>query len=909
MGPVESMFKTLNSGLKERSHAAGRALAGQSKPAFPSPLVEVGRHPLGLPSGGVQLRQRFAGLQRTIGNQAVLRLLSRSAPAIQRKLAINQPGDQYEQEADRVAEPVMRMPDPVAEPNLRASAGDGVSLQRKCAECEEEEKLHRRESGSAPQVAPPIVHQALQSSGRPMDSSVRTLMEQRLSEYADKAHGTTRPSGDLAISRPSDPSEREADRIADAVMARQVDHVNRVPTADFKSVRIHDDALAGESAQAVNALAYTVGSDIFFAPGQHQPGTPEGQRLLAHELVHVGQQANRGAFGYSERTTIHRHTAPPCPPGVTVSARPKSIWQPANDAIEQAYCADFNCNEPGGHVVLVGSMFEYGGSAQSPKGIQPPKGISQNWMNEFIQEYRGVSRQLAPDIIDFTDRVIYEIKPVTRAVEGLGQLATYYALADALTTKYGGEPWTRTLATWFPPHVLPLPGALNRIVCTQLTTHAMGAEGLILYSVLELEEEPPPPIYVPVPELARALILAMLLAYGAKQFLKGKMIPGYNWAAAAAALVLLISAKAHAKLSLSGEDPIVALFKQSEKEGAPIPPEVKDLLDKSPEVENKLREALSKGGDPKALESELIHQIGDDLRANADKLNTEEATALQAIVEASGADKDTHALARKALDDARRRAGEQASAKGPGPKDVGKKYPAWSSDTRARLRRQTVPAGKLLDFIMSAAHGIALDDKQAMQLIDIVESARLTDEEVQRVIEKNKDLQPPRSAEELFSNLRAQVASARSAATAATAAGKEPVPVSGPGKEPPKPEKGEQAGLPGKDPKKQHSVAELVKVVREIDFSSLNLGEAEILWNREEAQKNCGRGWKTCTIDGFFAAITRDRVHIGGYVRFTLGPEKLVILNSSFIVDTDGKIIYPADALIGEKDLSILQPL
>lgn len=57
-------------------------------------------------------------LQRTIGNRAVQRLMGQvpthlPAPGpIQARLAVNQPGDEFEREADRVAERVMRMPDP-----------------------------------------------------------------------------------------------------------------------------------------------------------------------------------------------------------------------------------------------------------------------------------------------------------------------------------------------------------------------------------------------------------------------------------------------------------------------------------------------------------------------------------------------------------------------------------------------------------------------------------------------------------------------------------------------------------------------------------------------------------------------------------------------------------------------------
>lgn len=60
---------------------------------------------------------------------------------------------------------------------------------------------------------------------------------------------------------------------------------------DFASVRVHDGPEAATSARALHALAYTVGSDVFFGDGQYRDGTPEGQRLIAHELTHVVQQS------------------------------------------------------------------------------------------------------------------------------------------------------------------------------------------------------------------------------------------------------------------------------------------------------------------------------------------------------------------------------------------------------------------------------------------------------------------------------------------------------------------------------------------------------------------------------------------------------------------------------------------
>jgi hypothetical protein len=138
-----------------------------------------------------------------------------------------------------------------------APVGGGI-LQRKCAcgqhtgggECEGCRKkrqgtLQRAGKGPATAMqAPAVVHEVLRSPGQAMTPTTRDTMESRF------------------------------------------DH-------DFSRVRVHSDARAAESARAVNALAYTVGSDVVFGGGQYQPSTLAGQRLLAHELAHVVQQ--RGA--------------------------------------------------------------------------------------------------------------------------------------------------------------------------------------------------------------------------------------------------------------------------------------------------------------------------------------------------------------------------------------------------------------------------------------------------------------------------------------------------------------------------------------------------------------------------------------------------------------------------------------
>jgi hypothetical protein len=60
--------------------------------------------------------------------------------------------------------------------------------------------------------------------------------------------------------------------------------------ADFGDVRVHTDHAASESARAISAQAYTVGSDVVFQSGRYEPASPSGQRMLAHELTHVVQQ-------------------------------------------------------------------------------------------------------------------------------------------------------------------------------------------------------------------------------------------------------------------------------------------------------------------------------------------------------------------------------------------------------------------------------------------------------------------------------------------------------------------------------------------------------------------------------------------------------------------------------------------
>jgi Domain of unknown function (DUF4157) len=93
----------------------------------------------------------------------------------------------------------------------------------------------------------------------------------------------------------------------------------------FADVRIHAGARAGESARDVGARAYTQGRDIAFAAGEYRPGTADGLSLLAHELAHVVQQSGDAGAPVQRDLAIE-------PKGVNKTER-KLSEKDINDAI------------------------------------------------------------------------------------------------------------------------------------------------------------------------------------------------------------------------------------------------------------------------------------------------------------------------------------------------------------------------------------------------------------------------------------------------------------------------------------------------------------------------------------------------------------------------------------------------
>ena len=208
----------------------------------------------------------------------------RPMPAVQAKLEVGAPNDSFEQEAERVADQVMRIPADAAVAPASAPAGSPHhSIQRTCDDCADEKaRLQRMPRADAP--GPPRISALSGLEARPsllgQAALAQDIEEERILQ-ATRAAGTASDvdPGIPALEgtgRPLSPNER-------AFFEPRFGH-------DFGKVRLHTDAQAADSARAVNALAYTVGAHIVFGSGQFAAATPAGRRLLAHELAHVVQQ-------------------------------------------------------------------------------------------------------------------------------------------------------------------------------------------------------------------------------------------------------------------------------------------------------------------------------------------------------------------------------------------------------------------------------------------------------------------------------------------------------------------------------------------------------------------------------------------------------------------------------------------
>jgi len=239
-------------------------------------------------------------LQHSHGNAYVQRLLV--SRAVQAKLTVNPPDDQYEREADRVAEAVARAPDiPVQrqeeeEEELYAKpASDAPRLAVQRQEQEEEEELYAKPASDAPRLAVQRQEQEEEEEeelyAKPASDAPRLAVQRQEEEEEEEVYA--KPAGGR---RPVASADLESRVAAQRGRGRPLGKSARASleprlAIDLGDVRIHADAEADELSQQLDARAFTTGTDVFFRSGDYQPGTTEGQKLLAHELTHVAQQS------------------------------------------------------------------------------------------------------------------------------------------------------------------------------------------------------------------------------------------------------------------------------------------------------------------------------------------------------------------------------------------------------------------------------------------------------------------------------------------------------------------------------------------------------------------------------------------------------------------------------------------
>ena len=232
--------------------------------------------------------QTVLGLQQTYGNRYVQRVMS----GVQAKLVVNPPDDQYEREADRVADAVTkasassvrRKESELEEEPIQAKPEDYTRLQRQVEEEEEEEEEEPIEAKSS-ESQPNIVSKDLEAgintargSGQPLADSVRNSLEPQLGH-------------------------------------------------DFGQVHIHTDAGADKLSRQLGAEAFTTGNDVFFRDGAYQPGSDSGRGLIAHELTHVVQQ---GAARVSRQAAEIEETAATDPKEKAKSELKKAVGKVAS---------------------------------------------------------------------------------------------------------------------------------------------------------------------------------------------------------------------------------------------------------------------------------------------------------------------------------------------------------------------------------------------------------------------------------------------------------------------------------------------------------------------------------------------------------------------------------------------------
>ncbi|WP_223265319.1 eCIS core domain-containing protein [Nostoc sp. 'Peltigera membranacea cyanobiont' 210A] len=228
-------------------------------------------------------------------NKPLMHDISRISLRPQTKLTVNQPGDVYEQEADKVAQQVMQtMSEPVSkqsvqrealpeeeeELQMKSLADTNISLQREALPEEEEEELQMKSLADN--------NISLQREALPEEEE-----ELQMKSLADTNISLQRQGGGVAATSNLETSIQQERGSGQPLSDDIRQPMEQAFGTDFSSVKIHTDNRSDQLNQSIQARAFTTGQDIFFRQGEYAPESHGGKELLAHELTHVVQQNGR----------------------------------------------------------------------------------------------------------------------------------------------------------------------------------------------------------------------------------------------------------------------------------------------------------------------------------------------------------------------------------------------------------------------------------------------------------------------------------------------------------------------------------------------------------------------------------------------------------------------------------------
>jgi hypothetical protein len=201
------------------------------------------------------------------------------APAVQMKMTVSKPGDKLEQEADRMADKVMRMPS-----SLSPSSGKEEKLQRA-----PEEKLQKKEDYKIQKAAVPEEKVLKKEADKLQKKEAEKLRKAPASEEKLQRKGSdSAPTVSTSLQSTIQGRSGGGQPLSNEVRSYMEPRFN----ADFSKVRVHSDAQAATLSNQLRARAFTHQNNIFFSRDQYQPGSSEGKQLLAHELTHTIQQGH-----------------------------------------------------------------------------------------------------------------------------------------------------------------------------------------------------------------------------------------------------------------------------------------------------------------------------------------------------------------------------------------------------------------------------------------------------------------------------------------------------------------------------------------------------------------------------------------------------------------------------------------